>query len=391
MEPVIEIKPLSRTRRTLVFWGALFVFLSVLPFLYMYATGYRFNIKQPTNLVSTGGIYIAVEEEDADIYIDGVFKNDLRTFRNAFYAQGLDVGTHRIHIQKEGFHTWVKELPVSRHLVSEAEAFNLPLVPQVRIVAPYMTATGTMVVSSTPSNASSTNILFATTTKKHKTFIKNLEYEELLKLFATTSTSTQSVGRTQQIKEFILGGGSSTSTDDVMGGDEATSTKHHNNVKLFEKEGEVFATWTGSFDGMPYYYCAPTFERYSTTSPAVATTTDDTPPIRLIHKEVFEEEYIATTSVLHPVQTLTEDDACDPTIRIGANNRTIRAFDFYPGSNDLVVVLLDDGVYVTEIDSRAWQNMQPLFLGDGLEMMVTNGVIYIYDGVLIFQIVLSNS
>lgn len=390
MNNVIEIQPLSQKKRNSIFILALLVFLGVLPFLYMYATGYRFNFSEPTKPVSTGGIYIAVEEEGANIYIDDTYMGDLRTFRNAFYAQGLDAGTHRIFVQKDGYHTWVKELPVTRHLVTEAEAFNFPLVPHVRVIAPTMTQSGVMVVPAIPVQATSSNALMATSTKKSKLFMKNPEYTELVKLFATTSTSTQSVGRAQQIKDFILGE-NSTSTEtgrNVV----ATTTKQHNGVMLFEKADGVFARWTGTFDNMPYYYCAPDFERYSTTSPATTTITNND-PVLFVKKDSNEEKNSVATNtlVMHPVQTLTEEDACDPTIQIGANHRSIRTFDFFPGDNNLVVVLLDDGVYVTEIDDRGWQNMQPLFMGNNLSVSVTNGVIYVYDGTLIYQILFDNS
>lgn len=378
MDNPIEVQPLSHNTRKRAFAFAVLVFIISLPFLYMYATGYRFDVQKPTTLVSTGGLYIAVERTGAEIYIDGELMRETRTFRKAFYAQGLDVGTHRVHVQKEGFHTWVKELPVSKRLVTESEAFNLPLVPQVRVISEWVSATGTAIVPALLANASSTNELIATSTRRTNLFTKNLEYQDLVRLFATTtSTSTESGSTAQQIKDIILRTGTTT-TESVD--ETATTTKHANGVRLYEIEDEVFATWEGSFEQMPYYYCASDFPPYSTTT-ASSTVYD--------MADIDEEEIVDESFVMHPVQTVTQDASCDPTIRIGANNRDIRAFDFFPGSNDLVLVLLDDGVYVTEIDDRAWQNMQPLFLGEDLRMSTMGGSIYIFDGTLIYQVILT--
>jgi hypothetical protein len=51
---------------------------------------------------------------------------------------------------------------------------------------------------------------------------------------------------------------------------------------------------------------------------------------------------------------------------------------------------LDFGIYVVEVDDRAWQNSQPLLLGRELNMRVENGQIYVYDGSLIYQVILEN-
>ncbi len=50
-------------------------------------------------------------------------------------------------------------------------------------------------------------------------------------------------------------------------------------------------------------------------------------------------------------------------------------------------MVLEDGIYVVEIDDRSWQNVQPLMLGNNLSMYIENGNIFVYDGVLIYQII----
>lgn len=373
------VKPLPYKTRQRTFGLLFLVFALSLPFLYLYATGYRFDLEKPTNFVSTGGIYVAVEQSGADIYIDDELVRETRTFRKAFYAQSLDAGTHRVHVQKDGYHTWVKELPVSKHLVTEAEAFNLPLVPQVRVISKFVSATGTMVVRAPLTQASSTNELLATTsptTKGAFALRENEEFKTLIAHFGTTSTSTKEDSTAQHLKDLIQKTASSSENAET-----ATSTIVSGGVKLYEQGSDVFATWVGSFEDMPYYYCAPDFAPYATGS---ATTTNVLPAVE--GTESLENLPLDETMIMHPIQTLSKNTVCDPTIRIDRKWQDVHSFYFYPGSTDFVMLVLEDGVYVVEVDDRAWQNVQPLFLGTNLRVYVENRNVYVYDGEIIYQI-----
>lgn len=367
-------QPLPQKTRHRVFLSLVFVFVIAIPFLYMYATGYRFDIQKPTTLVSTGGMYIGVDRLGAEIFIDNALMRETRTFRKAFYAQGLEAGSHRVHVQKEGYHTWVKELPVTKHRVTVAEAFNLPLIPQVRVIAPYETTTGIAVIPQPMRFASSTNTVIATTTLAVKSLTRNDEFYLLRANFASTSTSTGNVPPAQNLKEIVR------NTIDVLGTTTpqglATTTVVSNGVALYRSGEDVFARWTDSFTQMPYYFCAEDFR------------IEDTGTISTTTSPIDEEDLIIqNTLVLHPVQTVARDVACDPTIRIDREGSRVYDFDFVPGSADLVVLIEEDGAYVIEIDNRAWQNKQPLFLGDNLEMHIEGGTIYFYDGALIYELV----
>ncbi len=388
MDEGIRVKPLSYKRRQQTFLLLLFVFLVSLPFLYLYATGYRFSLLRPTNIVSTGGMYVAVDRAGAEIFIDGELVRETRTFRKAFYAQNLDIGTHRVHVQKEGYHTWVKELPVSKRLVTEAQAINMPLVPQVRVISPWKSATGTTVVNEFGLYASSTNELIATSTKLTKQFLPDQDFKMFITYFGTTSTSSDTETRAQQIRDLILGGGTDgtqgTSTDEMR--EVATTTKISGGVKLYEQGEDVYATWIGAFEQMPYYYCAPDFPRYSTTSTS-------TFPLESVSDLMDEEieslpEITNDGVVVHPVQTIPKDTVCDPTVNIDRKGQKVQDFHFFPGSTDFVILTLEDGVYVIEVDDRAWQNVQPLLLGKGFRTHIENGTVYTYDGTNIYQIII---
>ncbi len=380
-----EVQPLPYKKRQRTFGFLLFLFLVSLPLLYLYATGYRFDFEKPTNIISTGGMYVAVDKTGAEIYIDNELVRETRTFRKAFYAQNLDVGTHRVHVQKDGYHTWVKELPVSKHLVTEAQAFNFPVVPQVRIISEWQTATGSMVVTGTVLHSSSTNSYVATTTFSTTTLSTNEEYKTLISFFVEVGTTTLEDGlpNASVKKNSLAKIATSSETENAV--EKSTTTKEHGGVQLSEMDNGVVATWIGSFEQMPYYYCAPEFVPYSTS------TTDLTLTAAVIENTaIIEDPEIEDSDKIleQPVQTVPKDIECERRIQIKQEDKKILDFDFFPGSQDLILLLKENGVYVSEIDDRSWQNVQPLLLGENLHLHVENGTVYVYDGSLIYQIIL---
>lgn len=387
MQHEFSVQPLPYRERKRTFIALLVLFIISLPFLYLYATGYRFDLGTfGQNIVSTGGIYIDVERTGAEIYIDGELVRETRTFRRAFYAQNLDPVTHRVHVQKEGHHTWVKELPVTAHLVTEAQAFNLPLVPQVRVIAPWQTATGSAVVRESILFASTTNEVVATTTTATTTLTRNGEYDTLVRLFATTTptttpTAAQNVAR--RIESLIEAPQATTSTSTE---ETATSTKESGGVRLYRVGDDVYATWVGSFEQMPYYYCADDFPPYSTSTATTTRVREVRTEATAVESALEREGEVSEESVyVHPVQTVSPDIACDPTIRIDRKWQMVRSFDFVPNSNDFVIMGLERGVYVVEIDDRSWQNVQPIMEGEGLDFRIENGRVLLFDGALIYE------
>jgi len=107
----------------------------------------------------------------------------------------------------------------------------------------------------------------------------------------------------------------------------------------------------------------------------------------MIHTVATED----TANAIHPIQAPLKDAECDPTIRIDRMWQTISDFDFFQGNTDFVIEVLEDGVYVVEVDDRAWQNVQPLLLGTELKMHTEGDNVYIYDGTLIYEIILETS
>ncbi|MBX2867007.1 hypothetical protein KTR10_03565 [Candidatus Kaiserbacteria bacterium] len=360
MEPT---QPLSIKKRKIVFTLLVLLFIIVLPFLYLYATGYKLNLDATDTFVSTGGIYVAADRTGAEIYIDDELVRETRAFRRAFYAQGLETGTHKVHVQKPESHTWVKELPVYPHVVTEAQAFNMPLVPQVRVISAHRTAAGETVLPEEPiAHASTTNEYVLEDSLSPTVLLDDTEHQTLVQVFDDEAVVSLP-SRIQEGIDSFLSSEEATTT--------ATTTKVANGVALYESEGYVYARYVGEEENMPYYYCAPEYE--------------------LLSEEVETVEGVAFADT-HDDILLDEApmaEVCDPTIQLDDKEQIITAFDFYPGSSDIVILALEDGIYVVEIDDRGWQNMQPLLLGDSLDMRVYNGGVYALDGAIMYQILLN--
>lgn len=335
-----------------------------------YATGYRYDFfaEQPA-ITTTGGLYVSAEAENSEIYLDEEEVKNLRVFRNAAYIQSLVPGLHRLHVQAPGLQTWVKELPVHGQIVTEASSFNLPEVSQVRPITEYVTVSGEAVyvgVASTslPFQAASTTIpLLATSTTATSSFLLNPEFEFIESLFATTSTTTGLVGRViEGVVEAFRFSSEATTTTAL-----ATSSIVFEDLKLFEKDGEVYAGYTGALEDIPYYFCIP-FGQNASTSALYGD------HIVALLSEAVE---VAERSVN---ELSNEERLCRSEIRIDRKWQAVSQFAFYPGSSDLVIMVLEDGVHIVEIDDRAWQNTQMLYAGTDLEVAVDGGQIFIKDG-----------
>jgi hypothetical protein len=371
MQP--EVKPLSHWQRKLVFGGLLLVFLVSLPIFIFYATGYRydFSMKNPT-FTATGGFYIIADTPDSEIYIDDESVKNIRTFRSASYIRGIEPGLHRVHVQAEGTHTWVKELPVEAHIVAEAEAFNLPVIPQVRLVAEYFTDDGRGVIfknsSTSPVTAFlATSTTFVATSTATSTYRLNQEYALLHELFAEQASSTAlrlALLAAAEDERF----GFSTTSKKVMTPETeiATTTITRDTLTITEREGEVYvAAVAQSFRQVPHYFCA-----------ASVVESDLLTHVTGINSSSTGSSAIAPLPVIE----------CRDEIKIDRQGQEVLSFDFFPSNANLVLLHLTDGVYVVEIDDRSWQNAQPLYLGTDIELLLYRGGIFIKEGELIFEV-----
>lgn len=373
-----QIKELSYERRQKLFFILVLVFVFTLPALIFYTTGYRLSFEDSeTAIVSTGGIYVTTDNLEVDVYLDGQQVEQPRFIRSAYYIQNISVGQHRVVVQRPDLTTWVKELPVDPHIVIEAAAFNMPAIPHLRPVTQYVTSTGTPVYLGV---ATSTDIFNGATTtvpvlkvadKRTTAYVRNEEYVFVKSLFSTTSTSSRSVFEKflDEVDRFRF------ATVTSLVADVATTSEvivERGGVRLVERDSELYAVWVGESRSVPYYYC-------------VTDTSASTTALRY-------GQHIADAITAMTVSTTTElmtvgDRICRPEIKIDRLRKDVYFYDFFPNSSDLVLLQLEDGLYVTEIDDRSWQNVQRIYSGTEFQTVVENGVIYIHDGDKYFEII----
>lgn len=102
-----------------------------------------------------------------------------------------------------------------------------------------------------------------------------------------------------------------------------------NKVALWQEGNDLFVEWLGDKDGAPYYFCSA-------------------------------------------------DEVCEIKKKIPIGNK-FSHFDFYPGKNNYVLVVLSDGIYVHETDDRtSAQNKAVLIPGKNLDFRInTDGTLYV--------------
>jgi len=370
-----HIVPLSQWRRRIIFGILFLTFLFSLPVYMFYATGYRYDLFSDAPLITvTGGMYISAEAVESQIFINDQEVTNARVFRKASYIQGLEPGIHRVHVQAPGLHTWVKDLSVFRHIVTEVEAFNIPLVPQIRAVTPYQTNANVavfVVASSTNhqlfSTASNTSPFVATTSIATSTYKQNPEYALLSDLFLAKASSSQ--GRQEQKAAFSF---STTSTTSATTNEMATTTIVKNNLALFQYDKDVYVEARGVGKKIPHYFCTNQIE------------IEDTLALTKVKNLLTEEGKPFYANTLNELSNNTRE--CRKIIKIDRMGQTVHDFAFVPNNEDLILMQLDNGIYITEVDDRAWQNSQLLYGGTNLMFVIYSDGIFIKDEDLLMEI-----
>lgn len=111
--------------RLAFFFGALFFIIITTTITVWISRGYRPDLKNKT-LKPTGILALNSSPAGASIYVNGKLKS---ATNDAF---SLEPGIYQIQIKKEGFFDWEKTLQVKKELVTFAEAYLFPKVPDLK-------------------------------------------------------------------------------------------------------------------------------------------------------------------------------------------------------------------------------------------------------------------
>ncbi len=371
MTPTIEMKPLSQTKRRIVFLLSLTLFVLAVPFSVFYAIGYRFDFtNELTSITSVGGMYVRNDTINTEMFINDEPVRDMRVFQRAAYIQNLAAGMHRLHVQGNEVQTWVKNLPVYAHYVTEVSSFNMPKVPQIRLITRWNNPSdgrGVVFEAATTTEfqfASTTNTLLLSSTTATSSLQINPEYAYVRSLIASSSEMKELLNlqeRQKEKKTFTFGQEPVATSSPIL----ATTTKQWRDFALFEKQGEVYMSYEGEADDVPYYYCVVYGGQRDTTLE--------------YGKHVYDALYeqFGTTG---DMDDLNGNRLCREQIRIDRVGKTVQWFGFFPDSADIVLMHLDDGLYSVEVDDRAWQNTQLLYPGTDIHVVQDGGRIYVQDG-----------
>jgi hypothetical protein len=151
----------------------------------------------------------------------------------------------------------------------------------------------------------------------------------------------------------------------------ATSTVVRDDVRLERQGDEVYAIYQGSLRNIPYYYCVPTMPAASTTAQYGAHVT----------KSLYQSQLATSTAAALFERGTWFGQTCRSKIRLDRKRQLVTWYNFVPSSSDLVLLQLEDGLYVTEIDDRAWQNHQLLYpKSTGVRVLINGGQIFVRDG-----------
>ncbi len=373
------IKPLSRKHRQRFFIFMVVIFVVVMPIFILYATGYRYeNQSGNRSFVSIGGMYIGSDTEKTKLYVDDVEVIGVRLFRKASYVQNLTVGLHTVHVQGEGLYTWSKELPVYSQIVTEGNAFNLPRVPQIRPITKWIDINGNPVLFTKKGDlspfisSSTTHPIVLAEKNATTTYSINAEYMYVSSLFSSTSIATSTslnkvtheVNNTFRFSSSFVSSASSSN---------ATTSKRVGESKIYESNDDIYVSWLGGDSNRPYYYCIFYTTEASTTEIYGKHVIDQ------IHEQLDRGDRNSLLSISTKPEWL-----CRDTIKIDRKRQRVEWFNFLPNSTDHAILLLEDGLYVVEVDDRSWQNVQMLYGGDNLEVVLDGDRIYVRNDIGIY-------
>jgi len=303
----------------------LFVFVGGTPILIGYSKGYRLD--DALSLTSTGGIYINSDVSNASVYLDNTFVDRSGAFLKNTLIQDLAPNkSYVVRMQKAGYRSWVKRLPVLPNLVTEARVLMLP----EEFDWTPIRATSTVAVNS--------SLVSATTTQS----VANPEYVDMLDYFENDKDQF-AVGVATTTYEFVHGQRVATTTttfeiqfptwlEGVASSThlaDKTMVRERDGIVAWLEDGNLHTIWARVNDAPPYYLCT---------------------------------------------------SACTDKLVIDWQEPILR-YEFYPNRSDVVVLSTQRGIYAVELDNRSQRNIQPIMEGSGYDFRIfSDGTIGLFDG-----------
>lgn len=199
------IKPLSRKKRFILLVLCLGLFLIIAPTAILFATGYRLG--EAFELTRTGGLYVAVGQSGAKIYINDELVKETGLFQRGFLLQNLKPDEYKIRVEKDALFVWEKMLPVYPTTVTDARVFMIAKEPKLEEIVKEIRNTST----STNNMAKAGEI--------------NPDYEKVVQLFSKENYAS------------------------------STEPKTTEKLELGQDKRGLTLLWTGKENTSPSYFC----------------------------------------------------------------------------------------------------------------------------------------
>src|SRR3989344_217989 len=111
---------MSKQIRFIILLICAVLFFIITPYILLYSLGYRVDFEN-RKIVTTGGIYVRVLPQGADVIIDSKISNKTGLFSNSVFVQDLLPKQHMVLIKKDGYHEYQKNLEVKENEVTKLE------------------------------------------------------------------------------------------------------------------------------------------------------------------------------------------------------------------------------------------------------------------------------
>ncbi len=111
---------MQKKTRFIILIICIILFLVITPYIIIYSLGYRVDFENK-KLVATGGIYVKVLPQPAEIYIDSKLAGKTNMLSGFVFLQNLLPKEHVVLIKKDGYFTYQKSLKVKEKEVAKLE------------------------------------------------------------------------------------------------------------------------------------------------------------------------------------------------------------------------------------------------------------------------------
>lgn len=343
------MQPLSKKSRLVSGIILAIIFFILVPIILANSFGYHLDrIGDFFTIVKTGGIYVASESSGVHVYVDGQYFKDSGLFVRNILIQDLKPNqNHHILTKKEGYYDWLKELPVYESIVTESRVLMLPTEIEKEEIYPFFDYAGVGTTTATSSGKLVKDKKLPENILIDGYIPTNSKYREMINVFVGEDFDVYSTSTIKTNSKII------SETSNILNSNKRTPEYFKElNIEDFDKlenlielsnqiawldNGNIILNWIDKNDTPYYFYCL-------------------------------------------------DFKSCRKQIVVDWSDDILR-FDFLPGRNDVFVVLVDSGIYAVEADDRSERNIQPIYLGEGLDFRKNNdNQIIVKDGLVFHSI-----